>query len=626
MQIAATEGPKLLGLLESYLGIAYPFEKLDLLACPLESGAMENAGLIIQDDTLMLLDADAPLSQLRDFGEVTAHEMAHQWFGDLVTPAWWTDIWLNESFAEWMGKKISHQWRPELGIAASELKYAFEAMDTDSLSEGRPIRQPILENRQIVSAFDSITYEKGAQVVSMFESYLGAEKFAKGVHQHLQRYRHGNATAEDFFRSLGGAAGDSMIVAAMRTFTDQTGVPVVSFAPGGQGLAVTQTRYRPLGVKPAPAQTWMIPLCVTADSQRSCTLLDKPSAALPPSGAQLLVPNAGGAGYYRFRLDAAGWDRLIAAAPTLPGPEALALADSLWADFAAGTGRFEKVIAAARALSTNPERLAVIELGERLKQLADTALTPEQVPQYRRVMQSIYGPRLAALGVDVRRGAYAQDSAAKQALRQELVPLVALDARDADLRARLVAAGVAALDGDASAIDPAFRAAALSAAVQDRGVPFMQKLRDALVKSTDPLFRLQACKAIGSADTPALAETAADLAFSDGVQSIETVSILLQLSHQRGARASIKQLVDKDFKRVIEAFPGFARPMVVHVFDGYCSPGDIEKVNAFMQPKLRTLGGGELELAQVQERIGLCVALREAKGAEIGAALSKAAM
>jgi aminopeptidase N len=112
MQIAAAEGPKLITLLEKYLGSAYPFEKLDLLGSPVMGGsAMENAGLIIQGDTLMLLDADPPVDQLRNFAEVTAHEMAHQWFGDLVTPRWWTDIWLNESFAEWLGKKIGDQWR-----------------------------------------------------------------------------------------------------------------------------------------------------------------------------------------------------------------------------------------------------------------------------------------------------------------------------------------------------------------------------------------------------------------------------------------------------------------------------------------------------------------------------------
>ena len=312
MRFAAAEGPKLLDLLESYLKIPYPYEKLDFVGSPILDGAMENAALIIFDDSLLLLDPDAPSSQLRNFAEVVAHETAHQWFGDLVTPVWWNDLWLNESFAEWMGKKIGDQWRPELGIAATELSETFGAMDADSLGKGRPIRQPITQNTQIASAFDSITYQKGAQVVSMFESYLGPDRFAQGVHQYLERYRFGNATADDFFGALATSAGDPKIVPALRTFTDQTGVPLVTVSEGPQGLALSQARYRPLGVAAMPSQSWTIPLCFSRGSARSCQLLESPSStAKPIAGSDALLPNANGAGYYRFRLNGADWDRRI---------------------------------------------------------------------------------------------------------------------------------------------------------------------------------------------------------------------------------------------------------------------------------------------------------------------------
>ncbi len=161
MRLALEQGPKLLALLEDYFGLPYPFEKLDLIGSPLMGGAMENAGLILFEDSYVLLDEDAPPSQIRDFGEVVAHEMAHQWVGDLVTPTWWTDIWLNEAFAEWLGKRTADRWRPELGLTVAELEASFTAMDLDSLARGRPIRQVIRHNREISSAFDAITYEKG---------------------------------------------------------------------------------------------------------------------------------------------------------------------------------------------------------------------------------------------------------------------------------------------------------------------------------------------------------------------------------------------------------------------------------------------------------------------------------
>ena len=623
MQFAAREAPRILALTEKYVGIPFPFAKLDLLATPILGGAMENAGLITFDDTLILLDDAPPFRQLRSFAEVTAHEIAHQWFGDLVTPAWWTDIWLNESFAEWLGKKIGDQWRPDLGIAVLGVQDAFSGMAADSLGKGRPIRQTITENRQIASAFDDITYQKGGQVLAMFESYLGPEKFAKGVHLHLTRYSRGNASADDFFRSLAEAAGDSRVVSAMRTFTDQTGVPVVDVSDNGKGIALTQSRYRPLGVAAAAPQTWAIPVCLSRGPLHSCSVFESAAGALPPvAGEGALMPNANGAGYYRFRLDAAGWDALIAAAPTLPGREALALADSLWADFAAGTGNFERVIAAARGLSTNPERLAVIELALRLQELTNTVLTAEQRPHMRELIRSIYAPRLAALGFDPAAGAHAQEPSQKQALRQSLVPLVALMGRDPGLRTRLLAAAESYLDGNARALEPAFRAPALAVGVQEKGQPFMERLHAAQVKSTDPLFRSDVSIALGYADTPELAQKALDIALSPDLKSMEAVRVLFSLSGQPDARQLLGATIEKNFKRVIATFPGFARPRVVELFDGACEAEDVARIDRIIAPKLAELGGGELELAQTKERVGLCVALKQAKGAEIAKVLA----
>ena len=288
-------------------------------------------------------------------------------------------------------------------------------------------------------------------------------------------------------------------------------------------------------------------------------------------------------------------------------------------------GTFDRVLAAARSLVANPERLAVIEIGKRLMDLADSALTEQQIPPYRKFMQATYGPRLAALGLDLRAGAYAHDAAEKQALRQSLLPLVALGGRDPVVRSKLENAADTYLAGNTQALDPAFRSTALSVAVQERGAPFMTKLRDAFVKSSDPLFRRQACEALGAADTPELGATAVDLALSPGVQSVETALIVLRAAQQPGARPMVVKRVEQDFKRVMESLPGFSRPVIIRLFDGYCSPGDVERVDAYMKPKLKMLGGGELELARAEERIGQCVALKTAKSAEISAALTKVA-
>jgi aminopeptidase N len=623
MELAATEGPKLLGLLEDYMGMPYPYEKLDLAASPLQAGAMENAGLILFEDEYLLLDREPRLSELRTFATVTAHEMSHQWFGDLVTPTWWTDIWLNESFAEWMGNKVASQWRGDLGITAGELADAFAAMSIDALGRGRPVHQPIMDNSHIASAFDAITYLKGAQVLSMFESFVGPEKLREGIRQHLRSHAYGSATADDFFRSLATAAGDPKIITSMRTFIDQTGVPVIGLHEASSVLALTQERYHPLGVSAGTPQQWSIPLCLSRSRKLSCTLFETASAVLQAvPGEGPLVPNGNGAGYYRFRLDAGPWTRLIAEAGRLPPREAMVVGDSLWADFAAGTGSFARVVAGARALSEQGQAQAATALAAPLESLARSVLTEDELPGYRRVMGSIYTLRLAGLGLDPRRGVYAAEPAPQQLLRQALVPVAALEARDGPVRLKLANAAQSALDGEPQALDDAFRRAALSVAVQDFGVPFMTQLKEAMVKSDDPQLRADALAAIGSADTPALAIAALKLAYSPGLQPIETLRVVRSLARQAGARETVVNFVNDNFDRVLKLVPSFQRPQLIPLlFDSDCASGDTAKVDAWARTRLKALGGGELELAQVKEHIGMCVALREAKGAEIAAAL-----
>ena len=180
MAFAQAQSGRIVSLLEGYFGERFPFPKLDQVGSPIEGGAMENAGADLYDDTILFLDPNPSTAAKRRFGMVVAHELAHQWFGDMVTPAWWSDIWLNESFANWMGYRIGDAWDPTLNIRAGALAEAFSAMDTDALIAGRPIHQAIATNDQVDAAFDTITYGKGGQVVAMIAAYMGDAKFQAG--------------------------------------------------------------------------------------------------------------------------------------------------------------------------------------------------------------------------------------------------------------------------------------------------------------------------------------------------------------------------------------------------------------------------------------------------------------
>jgi alanyl aminopeptidase len=236
---AEVTGP-LLEELENYFGIPYPYEKLDILSVPLFEGAMENAGLITYLQSLALCDpALDSIDRQRQYAEIVAHEMAHQWFGDLVTTAWWDDIWLNEAFASWMASKVIHHWKPEWNTLIDEQNTRLGAMEQDSLVSARKIRQPIESNDDIANAFDDITYSKGEAVIGMFERFMGrggvpARRGALPAAIFLaQCYRRGLSG----FCRIGGVLNQG-VGKAFSTFLDQAGVPLVSVklncgAPGG---------------------------------------------------------------------------------------------------------------------------------------------------------------------------------------------------------------------------------------------------------------------------------------------------------------------------------------------------------------------------------------------------------
>ena len=226
-QYVAGATPDIVNLLEKYFGIPYPYEKLDEVAIPLAGYAMEHPGLVTYGSGFFLSKPEEiTLDWKRTPTSVIAHELAHQWVGDLVTTAWWNDIWLNEGFATWMANKIVNQYHPEWKMNLSELNGYQGAMGTDELVSSRKVRQPILSDDDIANAFDNITYNKGSALLNMFESYIGPEKFQEGIRRYLRKYAWGNATSEQFMEALSG--NDQAVGRAFSTFLDQAGVPLMT--------------------------------------------------------------------------------------------------------------------------------------------------------------------------------------------------------------------------------------------------------------------------------------------------------------------------------------------------------------------------------------------------------------
>ena len=246
---------------------------------------------------------------------VHAHELAHQWFGDLVTPVWWNDIWLNESFATWMAHVAMDVAEPEANFRRDLLARGLKVMASDSLVNARQIRQPILSNNDIATAFDGITYSKGGAVLSMFENFLGRDDFREGVRNYMQEFQFGTATADDFMGHLAAAATSQpkdVVFEAVNSFLEQPGLPLIEMASqcqsDGVSIHLSQSRYFPLGSSGNHEQQWKLPVCLRLGSDdkssKTCLMLTEKEQSfdLPGACPDWIIPNADSAGYYRFAL------------------------------------------------------------------------------------------------------------------------------------------------------------------------------------------------------------------------------------------------------------------------------------------------------------------------------------
>ncbi|MEA3203271.1 MAG: puromycin-sensitive aminopeptidase, partial [Thermoplasmata archaeon] len=298
---------------EDYFGQPYAFGKYDQVAVPsFAFGAMENAGLVVFRPSLVLIDpAAAAWDERKDVALVVAHEFAHMWFGDLVTMAWWDDLWLNEAFAEWMAHRCVAALAPDLDVWARFRARAASAMATDALASTHPIYTPVETPAQAQELFDAITYGKGSATMRMLEQYLGEDAFRAGLRTHMAKHRLGNATGADLWSALQQASSQD-VPAIMKDWVQQPGHPTVAarWDPAARKLHLAQHRTRSSPLSPRNEALWRVPLVITyeddAGEHTVRHLLERreESVPLPVQGTlRWLWPNAGDVGFYRCTLD-----------------------------------------------------------------------------------------------------------------------------------------------------------------------------------------------------------------------------------------------------------------------------------------------------------------------------------
>ncbi|MEM6928042.1 MAG: M1 family aminopeptidase, partial [Myxococcota bacterium] len=335
---AARDLPAIVAHLEDWFGEPYPYAKLDLIAAPkFAFGAMENPGAIVYTESLFFTEETATPSREHRLIEVSAHEVAHMWFGNLVTLAWWDDLWLNESFASFMGVHTLDALRPDARQDVGRVARLRGMLNMDGSATARPVRTEI-DGSAVFETTNFAAYNKGEALLDMVEQWLGEETFQGGLRTYMARHRWGNATFDDLVKALGDISGDDLS-GMLSGYLDRPGAPLVAMTTSGAKLTVSQSRYRRLGVD-LPGQLWEIPLRLRVGRTDGTTEIVKVRLTGETETVELgddvawVHPAADGYGYYAWTLDDRGMTRLLDARAQLSPAERR----SIWASLSLGLG------------------------------------------------------------------------------------------------------------------------------------------------------------------------------------------------------------------------------------------------------------------------------------------------
>ncbi len=628
---AAKVTVELLERTEQYFGTPFPYPKLDLVAFSVfNAGAMENAGLITyRQGVLLTKPAEMTRGKEQRFATVTAHEIAHQWFGDYVTLAWWDDTWLNESFASWMETKIVSAWQPTWDLGIDAVSGMSGVMGQDSLDSARAIRQPVNTEQDIESSFDGITYGKGEAVLAMIERTLGADVFQRGVRAYLAKHAWGNATYDDFVAAMSEAAGKDLRP-LFESFVKQSGVPLVEVklaCVAGQPpkLALTQRRYAPEGSKIDPKRTWTLPMCVRwgagSKTGRDCTELSAASGELAlsaPACPDWIAPNAGGGGYYRSQLEPALLTKLLGRArKVLDVAERVGLISDIDALVASGAVSKGVALALVADLAKDPSR-HIVDVSIGIVAGIDDMVGDKLRPSYQRFIKRLYLARARQLGWQPKPG---EGTDAKE-LRPELLSLVAGTGNDPALVAEATKLAWKWLD-DRTAVDPTVAPSVLGVAARYGNQALFDRLHAEAKKVTDRPERSRILGAIGAFADPKLVEQALALMLTDEFDLREAGGLSRGAMSDPRTRLVAYAFLKQHFDDISAKLPPAYRVYMAYFALPLCDDSFKPELEAFLTPRISKLDGGPRALAQAMEALSLCSVGRKAQTPAVEAFLSK---
>jgi aminopeptidase N len=610
-QFALEAAEQQLAFYNRYFGIKYPFGKLDLIGiADFAAGAMENAGAITFRERLLLVDpAGSSQDARKRVADVLAHEIAHQWFGNLVTMKWWDDIWLNEGFATWMEHKPLAAWRPDWHVELEEARATHGALELDTLRSTRAIRTPANTPAEINELFDGIAYDKTAAVLRMVESYVGADAFRAGVQAYLKAHAYGNATGEDFWSAMTRVTGKP-VDAIMKSFVDQPGAPVLSAAgacrDSERRLTLQQERFERTPSATAPAERWTLPACLRApDGKARCTVIDQASVAIAVDACGAVL-NADERGYYFSQYTPEALRALRQHLATLHPVERIGLLGDEW--WMARTGRHDigEYLDLAGAAASIPTASGVEVIAERLTTVANDVASGADLSRFEAWIRTRFGPSLERLGLPGK----SSDGDEQQSDRAALLALVGDIGNDKTVQTRVRALVDTYLTNPstlpASLVEPSLQIAALGG-----GTDLYDRYQAQLTKlSSQPEEYYRMLSALSWFRDPALIARTLDLSLASSTRTQDSGGILAAALRRPWGRDPAWTFVRAHWTELSQRLGTFGGVgTVVDALGSFCSTTRAQEVQQFF--KDHPVPTVTRTVEQTVERIESCAAFHD---------------
>ena len=618
-QFALEAAESFLHFYDTYFTVKYPFGKLDLVALPGFPGGMENVGAIFFGERELLVDPVAATVESRRLVATTlAHEIAHEWIGDLVTMKWWDDLWLKEGFATFFETRPIEAWKPEWHAELDEVSSAEEAMALDALESTHAARTNVTTPAEIDESYDAIVYQKTGAVLRMVEGAMGPDAFRAGVNAFIRRFSYANATAEDLWTTL--AENDVHGVAQiLRTFLEQPGVPVVSIATrcitsATSSMVLGQQRF---WIDPprtgASSPLWAIPVSTRPIAPQPgvpglsrTRLLATREQTFDVSGCNALVlANADALGYFRTGYAPEVLARLAKdAASRLTPAERLRLLDDQWAIARSGGLEIGAYLSLVSGDSAEPSARIVERIGETLRDIDDQLTTDGNREAFHGWVRAVLAP-----AVQADRRAVDGDNVSHRRLEASALYILGRVGGDTDILAR----ARAAVTGGAAREDPALLDALTRLAASNGDATVFDRVTAGIEHAGSPAVYERNLRALGDFSDPALVRRALEFALSDQVHDADAARVFGSTLENAAARPIAWSFLKGHWNDVVsKSGVDETGTEVLTAAAGFCDAGLRDDARAFLGG---TGLGSSLALRQTLERIQACIDFKAAQRA-----------